>query len=161
MSDINNRFADKIAKINKTDHKIAIEALAVPQIKKSTISQLEERYQQFQTKKIPVAKSMSNEMSAKAQAEQQGLLQKFYINDNKLQLKSIIQNDNQLAVALILVTDVISGIETLEKFENSSAAYGFRVAIENATQVTLTKITMPGQLQTDKKNQQVTLSMYK
>ena len=92
VSDINNRFGNKTLNMNKPVRSIVIEPLVMPQIKAATLSKLEQRYQQFQTKKVLIAAANSDKMNDEAQAKQQGLLQQFYINDNKLQLKSIIKN---------------------------------------------------------------------
>ncbi|MFT6985517.1 MAG: hypothetical protein ACJAT7_001327 [Psychromonas sp.] len=165
VSDIGVRFAEKAGKINKTTPQFVIEPLAMPQIAQSTISQLQDSYQKYQTPEKPAAEINNNVISAEAQAKQQGRLQKFYINDHSLQLKSIIKNDEKQAIALILVTNVKSNSTKLEKFENNQPAYGYRLTIANNTQVKLTQLAiapLPTQPQTlNQTLQQVTLTMYK
>ncbi len=161
-TDINDRFAKKINSSNKAADTLTIETLSIPQISKLTVSTLEQVYKQYQIKKeVPLDGKNNEEMSGEEQAKQSGYLQSFYIDDNKLQLKSIIKNDQQLAVALILVTNVKSSVSKVEPFINNSQAYGYKLTIENNTQVTFTSVAVANkQPALNKTAQKVTLSMY-
>jgi hypothetical protein len=131
--------------------------LEVPQLGDHMVNLLSESYAQYKSTEAVEANKQSG-MSALEQANQKGELKTLFIGDNKLQLKAIIKGltidssksisnsnskDDSLKksslIALILTTDVKTGQQKIEKFENNSQIYGYLLSIEKNTQVILSK----------------------
>jgi hypothetical protein len=160
-----NRFTDKSINSNDADNAITITALSAPQLSERTFSELNKSYQQYISKNVD-EKSKQVGLTAAEQAKQQGELKSFFIGDNKLQLKAVIQNKPQNLIALIQVENITSGIKTIEKFSQNTLVYGYTLIIEKNTQVKLTKqkrksknhIDESGQEQSNP--QEIILTMY-
>jgi len=133
-----NRFTDKSINSNDADNAVTIAALSAPQLSERTFSEINKSYQQYISKTVD-EKSTQVGLTAAEQAKQQGELKSFFIGDNKLQLKAVIQNQPKNLIALIQVENITSGIKTIEKFSQNTLVYGYQLTIEKNTQVKLTK----------------------
>lgn len=80
---------------------------------------------------------------------QTGHLQTVFTKDKKLALKAIIVEGSQ-PFALIEETNLIGNETALRKYQTGQQLYGFTLAVESATQVSLSRAT-----------QNITLLMYK
>jgi len=133
-----NRFTDKTINSNDSDNAVTIAALSAPQLSEHAFSELNKSYQQYISKTVD-KKNTQVGLTAAEQAKQQGELKSFFIGDNKLQLKAVIQNQPQNLIALIQVENITSGIKTIEKFSPNTLVYGYKLTIEKNTQVKLSK----------------------
>jgi len=133
-----NRFSGQTIDSKGADNAITIAALSAPQLSERTFSELNKSYQQYISKTVD-QKSTQVGLTAAEQAKQQGELKSFFIGDNKLQLKAVIQNQPKNLIALIQVESITSGIKTIEKFSQNTLVYGYELTIEKNTQVKLTK----------------------
>ena len=131
-----NRFSDKTIKSNDSANAITLSALSAPQLSDRTFSNINKSYQQYESKDKAATKQQG--LSAEEQDKQQGELKSFFIGDNKLQLKAVIQIEPQALIALIEVENITSGIKSIEKFSQNTLVYGYRLTIEKNTQVKLT-----------------------
>jgi hypothetical protein len=133
-----NRFTDTAINSNDADNAVTIAALSAPQLSERTFSEINKSYQQYISKTVD-EKSTQVGLTAAEQAKQQGELKSFFIGDNKLQLKAVIQNQPENLIALIQVENITSGIKTIEKHSQNTLVYGYTLIIEKNTQVKLTK----------------------
>ena len=80
----------------------------------------------------------------------------MFIDENKLELKAVIRNDSEQLkewYALLLVQNVKTGVENIEKYKQGSLVHGYQLKIEKNTQVILTK-------KNEQSLQRVVLKMY-
>ena len=131
------RFSDKAIKSNHSTNAITLSALSAPQLSERTFNDINKNYQQDLNKDQTAITQQG--LSAEEQAKQQGELKSFFIGDNKLQLKAVIQNEPQPVVALIQIENINSGIKKIEAFSQKQLVYGYTLTIEKNTQVKLTK----------------------
>ncbi len=161
LFDALNRFSDDAIQNNDTGTIVNVSALSTPQLNEQTFSNIYKSYQQYVNKKSDVQTKQKG-LSAEEQAKQQGELTSFFVGDNKLQLKAVIQSQSQGLIALIQSENIDSGIKAIEKFSQNTLVYGYTLTIEKNTQVKLTKQKNKndesGQEQT--KPQEILLTMY-
>ena len=153
-SDVSKRFANQTAKEQQAVKSVNITPLNLPTLNAELLGQLKMNYQPYQ-EQAPVKQNIDSlGMSAAEQANQQGELTRFFVKDNKVELKAIIYNAALKDLnALILMTNIKTGDKTLNKYQHLSELEGYKVEIDKNTQVTLTKSRPQGQ-------QKVTLMMY-
>lgn len=132
-----NRFSDQVIDIKGADNAVTIAALSVPQLSERTFSEINKNYQHY-INKNEGEKNKQVGLTAAEQAKQQGELKSFFIGDNKLQLKAVIQNQSKNLIALIQVENITSGIQSIEKFSQNTLVYGYMLTIEKNIQVKLT-----------------------
>ncbi|MFQ3189629.1 MAG: hypothetical protein ACI936_000754 [Paraglaciecola sp.] len=146
--DISNRF---VADNSNVRNNIALEPLTTVksvQLSKTQLDQIKQQYTQFQ-KDDEEEKSTANSdiqgLTAEQQALQQGKLTLVFSGDNMLELKAVINNldaknkDNQ-NYALIRVTDVKSGQNTLQAIADQQSLFGYTLSVINQTSVKLANI---------------------
>lgn len=132
---------------------LVIKPIILPQLNESDLQQINKAYAQFTSDKSESKAKIQQGMSAVDQANQQGKLKAFFIGDNQLKLKAVIQNINKDLIALIEVNNIKSGTSNVEKFTNGNLVYGYKLVVSKNTQVTLSK-------QQAEKTQQIILTMY-
>jgi hypothetical protein len=142
--DISNRF---VADNSNVRNNIALEPLTTVksvQLSKTQLDQIKQQYTQFQ-KDDEEEKSTANSDIQGLTAEQQALQQGKFSGDNMLELKAVINNldaknkDNQ-NYALIRVTDVKSGQNTLQAIADQQSLFGYTLSVINQTSVKLANI---------------------
>jgi hypothetical protein len=153
-SDVSKRFANQTAEEQQAVKSVNITPLNLPTLNAELLGQLKMNYQPYQ-EQAPVKQNIDSlGMSAAEQAKQQGELTRFFLKDNKVELKAIIYNAALKDLnALILMTNIKTGDKTLNKYQHLSELEGYKVEIDKNTQVTLTKSRAQGQ-------QKVVLMMY-
>jgi len=153
-SDVSKRFANQTAKEQQAVKSVNITPLNLPTLNAELLGQLKMNYQPYQ-EQAPVKQNIDSlGMSAAEQANQQGELTRFFIKDNKVELKAIINNVALKDLnALILMTNIKTGDKILNKYQHLSELEGYIVEVDKNTQVTLTKSRAQGQ-------QKVVLTMY-
>lgn len=155
LYDVSTRLMLTKANNSKSNDTLTIRPLILPKLSTNTHTALTNAYGQY-TQDIEHIEQITG-MSASEQNKQQGELDNVYINDNKLSLSAVIKNQSQgqqQTSALLLIVNVKSGEQTIEKFAHLSDVYGYRLTIEKNTQVVLTK-------QHDQGQQKIILTMYK
>jgi len=161
-NDFGTRFTSKAIKKNKALRHVNVVNFALPQISLLDVAEIEDKYKDTQEEITSDTKTRSGVMSREYQDNQKGLLQTLFINDNKLELKSIIHSNAKEAVALILVTNIKNGTSELETIPHNSRIYGYRILVEEQTQIQLIKLAINEESQkVEKPSQQIILSMYK
>jgi hypothetical protein len=153
-SDVRKRFANQTAEVEQAVKSVNISPLNLPTLNAELLGQLKMNYQPYQ-EQDPVKQNIDSlGMSAAEQAKQQGELGRFFIKDNKIELKAIINNVALKDLnALILMTNIKTGDKILNKYQHLSELEGYIVEVDKNTQVTLTKRRAQGQ-------QKVVLTMY-
>lgn len=73
-------------------------------------------------------------MSKEQQLKQKGVLFSFFVGQNKLQLKAIIDTQNK-PFALVQVENLETNIVKMEKFINGQIEFEYQVSIPNANEV--------------------------
>jgi hypothetical protein len=155
FSDVNQRFTNKNITLTKDKASYSASDVSLPQLSKPYAENLQKFINKYQTK-IAATQEQSMGMSAKKQSKQNGLLNTLYIDNNKLQLKAVIQTSKESQKqlqALLLITNVNSGKQQIEKFSNNSSVYGYQLTIGKNTEVSLIR-------KTKQKIQKITLTMY-
>jgi len=155
--DMTSRLLPSSNSTNKGVAPFEIAKLYLPQFSLVEEGRLKESYQEHNVS----TPSIENQgMSTTEQSKQNGLLDNLFINNNKLTLKAVIktastnsQSASQLK-ALIMVEDIKTGEQKIEKFSQQSSVYGYQLSIEKNTQVKLTKKQPQGL-------QEIILAMYK
>jgi hypothetical protein len=154
VSDANTRFTNQAIADKQPTKSVNIVPLNLPKLNADIVSQLKTQYQAYKEQNLSDKKNDAIGMSAAEQAKQQGELTRFFINDNKVELKAIINNAAfKDLTALIMITNINTGDKTLDKYQHLSELQGYQVAIDKNTQVTLTKNRAQGL-------QKVILTMY-
>jgi hypothetical protein len=153
-SDVSKRFANQTAEQQQAVKSVNITPLNLPTLNAEVLGQLKMNYLPYQ-EQAPVKQNIDSlGMSAAEQANQQGELTRFFIKDNKVELKAIINNVALKDLnALILMTNIKTGDKILNKYQHLSELEGYIVEVDKNTQVTLTKSRGQGQ-------QKVVLMMY-
>lgn len=138
---------------NQTKKLELIKPMLLPQLTVQQLTQLNKAYAPFVNKTQTDKTQTKQGMSAAEQAMQQGELKSFFIGDNKLTLKAVIQQQDSKLIALIETHNIKSGESTVESFAHGSLVYGYKLVINKNTQVLLSK-------EQAEKPQQITLTMY-
>jgi len=141
VTDVNQRFANNHVTKMRDEVAYSTGEITSPQLTHHNAKKLETFINKYQTTVVATPKQAIG-MSDKDQNKQNGLLNTLYIDDNKLQLKAVIQtnkeNQHQLQT-LLLITNVINGEQNIEKFSNHASVYGYQLTIEKNTQVSLVR----------------------
>ena len=152
-------FADRIAsnndKISKLTEKPELTALHLPMLNANEVEKLSTSYLKYDQAKNEAPEKQQG-MSLAEQAKQQGELKSLFIGDNKLQLKAVIKSNSENSKALhalILIKNVKTGEQSIEKYGQGSKVHGYQLAIAKNTQVILSKDNEQGQ-------QEIILTMY-
>lgn len=155
--DFSERFIDQTNLKGKESKVIAISPLTLPQTKPDELTKVNQSYQQYQEKMSIEQIEEPAGMSVAEQAQQHGELMAFFINDQQITLKAVINNKSALAIALLQISNIKTGEKSIERFANNSQVYGYQLTINNHTQVSLAKMI---DLDTEQV-QKVFLTMYK
>ncbi|WDE13271.1 hypothetical protein [Thalassomonas haliotis] len=159
VGDVQERLLSNNQQSSKVTTYPTITPLLLPLLAKDKAEQIQQKYLQYRI--APQAKvSESAGMTAEEQARQHGELTRVFAGEHELKLKAVIESvdkdgvktSNEL-MALIAVKNVTTGQTTIESFLQGSQVYGFRLGIENNTQVILTNTSQQGE-------QKIILSMY-
>jgi hypothetical protein len=155
--DYSSRFLDTNENVNK--NMIKFEAVAMPELKLK--QKQEENLLSLYKNYLVESNDLENsQVSLTDQLKQQGLLSSLHINDKELTLKAVLKNEKANArqgqdiVALILVVDRVTKEQSVESFKDNSDVFGYKLAIEKGSEVTLSKVHDSGV-------QSITLTMYK
>lgn len=93
-------------------------------------------------------------LSAEEQRKQQGVMKEAYLQNKKIALKAIvIDSQTEQKTALLLVNDIKTGVQKIERFNHGTTVYGFNLLINNQTQVSLERVF-------EDATQEITLTMY-
>lgn len=155
VSDFSNRILTSPTLNKKENRTIELAPLQLPRLNDDTLEHISTSYLKYNlVDKDPISKNLG--MSAEEQAKQQGELNSLFVDENKIELKAVIkneeeQNENQYVLLLIhnLKTDSID----IKKFKQGSLVHGYMLRIEKNTEIILTKETEQGQ-------QTIILNMY-
>jgi len=169
-SDVSKRFANQTAEEQQAVKSVNITPLNFPTLNAELLGQLKMNYLPYQEQ--PVNQNIDSlGMSAAEQANQQGELTRFFIKDNKVELKAIItltvvkpQSAEQRSVtinkkniaklqALFLITNNTSGVKKIEKYRHGQEVHGYQLSIPNNTEVVLTRALA-------EQKQKIILTMY-
>ena len=140
--DFYERFFDQANVKGKESKVIAISPLTLPQTKPDELTKVNQSYQQYEEKKLIEQIEEPAGMSLAEQANQQGKLRMFFINDQQITLKAIIDNKSvpTSAIALLQISNIKTGEKSIEQLANNSQIYGYQLTINSNIQVTLVKV---------------------
>lgn len=142
--DISERYTSESRDVSS---RIALEPLTSVksvQLSKSQLEQIKQQYAQFQQddEEQSSASSEIQGLTAEQQALQQGNLTQVFSGDNMLELKAVIsdlETKGDENYALIKVTDIKSGQQTIQAVPDQRSLFGFTLSVINHTSVKLVK----------------------
>lgn len=150
--DLDGRLFGQHKKNTQNTKQVKVSSVVLPIVSAElvvTIDNLYSKYREDAEEDTVTSFTMTKEQ----QALQSGQQTTFFVNDNTLRLKAVLQTEMETEskkYALIEVTNVKTQKTTIEKFADLTNVYGYKMSITSNTQVSLRK-----------QKQLVTLSMYK
>ena len=146
-----NQFAAPNSDKGKYNGQNSYQPLPLPQIAPDIRDKLQQLYVQYDSSEpqdaVPTTTARIDETA------QHGAMQEMFAEGNRLQLKAVVQDNDQRygdAYALIAVTNPDSRQSEVIKYRHGDSVFGFQLTLVNNTQVQLSK-----------SKQRVTLLMYK